>query len=50
MNPNGLQAQERATHAGGGGRVPLISMRNINKSFGSLQALRGASIDVCGSA
>lgn len=34
-----------------GGRVesdnaPLISMRNINKSFGSLQALRSASIDV----
>lgn len=25
---------------------PLISMKNITKSFGSLQALRGASIDV----
>lgn len=28
------------------GKVPLISMRNIKKSFGSVQALRGASIDV----
>lgn len=27
-------------------REPLISMRNITKSFGSLQALRGASVDV----
>jgi ABC-type sugar transport system ATPase subunit len=45
MNAGGLQAQERATHPGDG-RVPLISMRNIYKSFGSLQALRGASIDV----
>lgn len=26
--------------------VPLISMRNIHKSFGSLQALRGASVEV----
>lgn len=26
--------------------TPLISMRNIHKSFGSLHALRGASIDV----
>ncbi|MGY4752557.1 ATP-binding cassette domain-containing protein [Pannonibacter sp. Q-1] len=26
--------------------APLISMRNIHKSFGSLHALRGASIDV----
>jgi ABC-type sugar transport system ATPase subunit len=45
MNPDGLQAQESATRAGDG-REPLISMRNIYKSFGSLQALRGASIDV----
>ena len=26
--------------------TPLLSMRNIHKSFGSLHALRGASIDV----
>ena len=26
--------------------TPLISMRNIQKHFGSLHALRGASIDV----
>src|SRR5262245_16903971 len=45
MNLNGLHAQTRATPTGDG-RVPLISMRNIVKSFGSLQALRGASIDV----
>lgn len=29
-----------------GGAVPLISMRNIKKSFGSVQALRGASVEV----
>lgn len=28
------------------GSTPLISMRNIKKSFGSVHALRGASIDV----
>ena len=27
-------------------RTPLISMRNIKKSFGSVHALQGASIDV----
>jgi D-xylose transport system ATP-binding protein len=26
--------------------VPLISLRNIQKSFGSVHALRGASVDV----
>lgn len=34
------------TAAAGGGRAPLISMRGIQKTFGSLKALRGASIDV----
>jgi ABC-type glutathione transport system ATPase component len=28
-------------------RTPLISMRNIKKSFGSVHALQGASIEVC---
>lgn len=36
--------RERHVHASGA--VPLISMRNIHKKFGSLHALRGASIDV----
>ncbi|WP_417720541.1 ATP-binding cassette domain-containing protein [Salipiger sp.] len=37
-------ARERHVHAPEA--VPLISMRNIHKKFGSLHALRGASIDV----
>ncbi|MEY4414140.1 MAG: hypothetical protein RIQ53_1433 [Pseudomonadota bacterium] len=36
-------AQDQGTARRG---VPLISMRNIKKSFGSVQALRGASVEV----
>lgn len=36
----------RERYAQASGAVPLISMRNIHKKFGSLHALRGASIDV----
>ncbi|WP_146590192.1 ATP-binding cassette domain-containing protein [Puniceibacterium confluentis] len=40
-----LTAEQQRTVAPVGG-TPLISMRNIQKHFGSLHALRGASVDV----
>jgi simple sugar transport system ATP-binding protein/D-xylose transport system ATP-binding protein len=40
-----MREEDAMTRAQSGG-TPLISMRNIKKSFGSVHALRGASIDV----
>ena len=37
-------SQHRAPHTFSD--TPLISMRNIEKSFGSVKALRGASVEV----
>ena len=36
----------RERHVRAQGAVPLISMRNIHKKFGSLHALRGASLSM----
>ena len=40
------EAQPGVQAATASGSVPLISLRNIKKSFGSVHALRGASVDV----
>src|SRR5262245_34082018 len=44
--PAGSASSDLGHRARGTSRTPLISMRNIRKSFGSVQALRGASVEV----
>ncbi|WP_374565379.1 ATP-binding cassette domain-containing protein [Nitratireductor sp. ZSWI3] len=42
----GWASPTREGGTAGGARVPRISLRNIRKNFGSLQALRGVDLDI----
>jgi ABC-type uncharacterized transport system ATPase subunit len=46
LNPHAASTATAAVAVAGGKGTPLISMRNITKSFGSVKALRGASVEV----